>query len=189
MNLDLATAILYPGQERGGDFKPHGGFRTDKTDGPVEVTAPLEGYVWRAARFIDSAGIHYMFDVVNECGIRYRLGHLGALPPKFQAIADSLPEPKLNDSRTTEVKPVFVQAGEIIATDTQESTEFDWGVYDLRHENEAARDSRFREAHSDEPDQAYHALCWLNYLPKDQQAVVKALPGGDGKSGKNSTYC
>lgn len=31
VDLTLATAILYPGQERGGDFKPHGGFRFDNS--------------------------------------------------------------------------------------------------------------------------------------------------------------
>lgn len=189
VDLNLVTSILYPGQVRGSDFKPHGGFRTDGTTGPVEVRAPFEGYVWNVARFYDAAGIHYMFDIQHPCGMMYRLGHLGAVPQKFQDIVSKLPEPAFGDSRTTEVEPVFVEAGEIIATDTQESTGFDLGVYDLRKENEASKDPAFREAHKDEPYQAYHALCWLNYLPEDQQATVKNFPGGDGISGKNSAYC
>ncbi|MBI4154276.1 hypothetical protein HY501_02990 [Candidatus Woesearchaeota archaeon] len=189
VNLGIVASILYPGQERGGDFKPHGGFRTDGASGPVEVRAPLEGYVWRAARFMDEAGIHYMFDIQHPCGIMYRLGHLGAVPPKFQAIADALPERGFADSRTTIVDPVFVELGETIATDTQGSTGFDWGVYDLRKENQASQIPSFREAHKEKQDQAFYAVCWLNWLPGDQQEILKSLPGGDGISGKTSDYC
>jgi hypothetical protein len=189
VDLDLVTSILYPGQMRGGDFKPHGGFRTDGTDGPVEVTAPLEGYVWRVAKFNDSAGIHYMFDIQHPCGIMYRLGHLSAVPPKLEKIFDGFPQRDFGDSRTEQVEPVFIGLGEVIVTDTQEGTGFDWGVYDLRRENDAASDPAFREAHEDEAEQAFHALCWLDYLPADQQAIVKSLPGADGVSGKNSDYC
>ncbi|OGQ17009.1 MAG: hypothetical protein A3B70_00600 [Deltaproteobacteria bacterium RIFCSPHIGHO2_02_FULL_40_11] len=189
VDLRLPTSVLYPGQVRGGDFKPHGGFRTDDTDGPVEVTAPLQGYLKSAAYFTDSAGDHYMFDIQHQCGIMYRLGHLGAVPPKFQAVVDKIPKGGFGDSRTYEVGPVFVELGEVIATDTQWSTGFDWGVYDLRKENEASQDPAFREAHKDEPWQAYHALCWFDYLPSDQEQIVRSLPAADGVSGKTSAYC
>jgi len=189
VNLDLVTSVLYPGQNRGGDFKPHGGFRTDEATEPIVVKAPIEGYVWRVAKFTDGAGIHYMFDIQHPCGIMYRLGHLGAVPPKLEAIFDSVPQREFGDSRTTEVEPVYVNLGETIATNTQQGTGFDWGVYDLRNENEASKDPNFRELHKDEPEQAYHALCWLDYLPADQQSIVKSLPAADGISGKNSDYC
>lgn len=189
LDLDIASSVLYPGQVRGGDFKPHGGFRTDGAEGPVEVRAPLEGYVKDVAYFTDQLGPHYMFDIQHECGIMYRLGHLGKVPPKFQAIAESVPMGGYGDSRTTEVAPVFVEAGEIIATDTQGSSGFDWGVYDLRKENEAAQDPTFREAHADEPWQAYHAVCWLDWLAPAEAARAKALPGADGVAGKESDYC
>lgn len=189
VDLDIVSSILYPGQARGNDFKPHGGFRTDGAVGPVEVTAPLEGYVKDIAYFTDSAGVHYMFDIQHECGIMYRLGHLGAVPPKFQAIAESAGMKGFGDSRTTEVTPVFVEAGEVIATNTQGGTGFDWGVYDLRKENEASKDPTFRQAHADEASQAYHAICWLDWLAAEDSQRAKAFPGADGASGKNSDYC
>lgn len=40
-----ATSVLYPGQPRGGNYKPHGGFRFDTTkDNIITVTAPIDGY-------------------------------------------------------------------------------------------------------------------------------------------------
>lgn len=189
VDIDLPTSILYPGQKRGGDFKPHGGFRIDGTSGPVEVRAPLEGYVVNVAKFSDQFGIHYMFDIQHSCGIMYRLGHLGAVPPKLEAIFDEVPTGEYGDSRTHEVNPVPIALGETIATDTQHGSGFDWGVYDLRKENDAAQNPAFREAHKDEPYQAYHALCWLDYLLEDDKRIIKSLPGADGVSGKTSDYC
>ena len=189
VDLNLVTSILYPGQVRGGDFKPHGGFRTDGATGSIEVKAPIEGYVWRVAKFTDGGGIHYMFDIQHPCGIMYRLGHLSAVPPDLEPIFDNLPEREFGDSRTTVVEPVHIKLGQTIATNTQQGTGFDWGVYDLRNENEASKDPAFREAHKDEYSQAYYAICWLDYLPADQQSIVKSLPAADGISGKNSDYC
>ena len=189
VDLSLATSILYPGQVRGTDFKPHGGFRTDGTTGPVRVAAPLEGYIYNVARFHDSLGIHYMLDVQHSCGIMYRLGHLGAVPPKIEAIFDSVPENGYDDSRTHEIDPAFVGLGETIATDIQHGSGFDWGVYDLRQENKASQDPAFREEHKDEPWQAYYAVCWFDYLPADQRLIVESLPPGDGISGRMSAYC
>ncbi len=189
VDIDLPTSVLYPGQKRGGDFKPHGGFRIDGTSGPVEVRAPLEGYIVNVAKFHDQFGVHYMFDIQHSCGIMYRLGHLGAVPPKLEAIFDEVPTGEYGDSRTHEINPVPIALGETIATDTQHGSGFDWGVYDLRKENDAAQNPIFREAHKDEPHQAYHALCWLDYLLEDDKKIIKSLPGADGVSGKTSDYC
>ncbi len=133
IDLNFATSILYPGQMRGGDFKPHGGMRTDGARKPTEIKSPTEGYIWSVARFYDENGVHYMFDMQHPCGIRHRLGHLGSVPKKFEAIFNYTPENDFKDSRTIELKePVFVEIGEIIATSTQEGTGFDWGVYASR---------------------------------------------------------
>lgn len=189
VDLNLVTSILYPGQVRGGDYKPHGGFRTDKTTGPIEVRAPMDGYIVNLAKFNDEFGIHYMLDIQHPCGIMYRLGHLGAVPPKIEAVFSSVPQNADHDSRTHEVVPFFIKQGEIIATNTQQGSGFDWGVYDLREENLASQDQTFRQAHSDEAPQAYHALCWFDLLPSEQKSIVKSLPAADGKSGKTSAYC
>ncbi|MEK6968489.1 MAG: hypothetical protein AABX51_07730 [Nanoarchaeota archaeon] len=189
VDLNLVSSILYPGQVRGGDFKPHGGFRTDGALGPIEVKAPLDGYIVDVAKFNDENGINYVFDVQHPCGIMYRFGHLGAVPPKLEAIFNNAPKREFGDSRTFAVEPVFVKTGETIATNTQKGTGFDWGVYDLRKENDASKDPQFREAHKDEISQAYYAFCWFDYLPSEQENIVRGLPAADGKSGKNSDYC
>ena len=188
VDLSLVSSIIYPGQVRSGDFKPHGGFRTDGVSGPVEVTAPMAGYIWNAAKFTDEFGLHYTFDIQHPCGIMYRLGHLNAVPEKLDAIFNETKG--FRDSRPFLVDPpVFVELGETIATDIQHRAGFDWGVYDLRKENAASQDPVFREAHKDEMSQAYYALCWLNMLPPEQESIVKSLPATDGISGKNSDYC
>ena len=189
LDLNLATSILYPGQVRGGDFKPHGGFRTDKTNGKVEVRSPIEGYVWRVAKFTDDFGLHYMFDIQHPCGMMVRLGHLGEVPPRMEGIFEGFPVRDYRDSRTELVEPFFVGQGEVIATDVQQGSGFDLGLYDLRMENEASKDPAFRKAHSDEPEQAYHALCWFDYLSAEQEKRVRGLPAADGISGKKSDYC
>ena len=188
VDLSIVSSIIYPGQVRTGDFKPHGGFRTDGVSGPVEVTAPMAGYIWNAAKFTDEFGLHYTFDIQHPCGIMYRLGHLNAVPEKLDAIFNETKG--FRDSRTFLVDPpVFVELGETIATDVQHRAGFDWGVYDLRKENAAAQSPAFREAHKDEISQAYYALCWLDLLPPEQESIVKSLPAADGISGKNSDYC
>ncbi|MEX1995282.1 MAG: prepilin-type N-terminal cleavage/methylation domain-containing protein, partial [Candidatus Saccharimonadales bacterium] len=42
-DVSLATAVLYPGQTRGSDYKPHGGLRFDNAKGnKVTVRAPMD---------------------------------------------------------------------------------------------------------------------------------------------------
>ncbi len=85
--------------------------------------------------------LQYGFDFIADCDIKYRLGHLLVLVPKFQAIADAFPPAKEGDSRTTQVNPpVEMKAGEVLATSVGVTkggvnTFFDWGVYDLRTKN------------------------------------------------------
>src|SRR3989338_11154908 len=118
IDLNKATSILYPGQLRGGDYKPHGGFRFDNSrPDEISVIAPFDAEVVAGARYPINGEIQYTFDFAHPCGIRYRFGHLLTLTPKFQAIAEKFPLPKGLDSRTTEVyPPVEVKQWEVIAT-------------------------------------------------------------------------
>ncbi len=200
VDVSLVTAVLYPGQVRGGDFKPHGGFRFDglKND-EVTVTAPYDATVTDGSRYIEQGEVQYMFDFVTSCGVNYRLDHLKTLSPRFQAIAEKLPEAKVDDSRTTSLGPdvaIMVDAGEVIATavgfaagDNGPNVSFDFGVYNLINRNNASKDSAWAAQHADEKDQAYYAVCWLDLLPAADAATVKALPAGDGSAGKTSDYC
>ena len=193
VDISKARAILYPGQQRGlsiQDYKAHGGFLFSTPD--IEVRMPYDGYVMQGARFLEGGQIQYALDMISECGILQRFGHLYTLTPKFQAIVEKFPEPKENDSRTTPVRPMIqVKKGELIATQVgvPSNPGMDWGVMDLRTENEAAKDNAYREKYAWQRGYAYHALCWLDYLREEDKAIAKALPGGDGRMGKTSDYC
>ncbi len=195
VDLSQVTSILYPGQTRGGNYKPHGGFRFDNIhDNVVEVKAPMDAVVVQGARYLVDGEIQYTFDFITPCGIMYRLGHFRELSPKYQALADKFPEAMEGDSRTTQVNPqVSVRNGEIIATKVGitagGNTFFDYGVYDLRSKNLASQDPVWAANPIHDPILAQHAICWLNLLGPANSAIVNSLPAGDPTSGKTSDYC
>jgi len=190
VDINKVTSILYPGQYRGTDYKPHGGFRLDGQGNNIEVRAPFDGYVIDGVRYIENGDIQYMFDIVNECGVMYRFDHFFELSPDIQALAETLPQPKKDDTRTTRIEPFFVKKGDTLATKIGETGNvfFDWGVYDLRKENEASKNPSYRAEHEDESGHAFHGICWLDYLPEPDRTVVKNMPGS-GAEGKTSDYC
>lgn len=193
VNVSLATGILYPGQTRGGDYKPHGGFRFDNiSNNEVEIRVPMDSLVVSGTRFLYDGEIQYGFDFLMPCGIQFRLGHLRELTPKFQEIANKFREPTEMDSRGTSVSPsVSVQANELIATRTgvmaTKNTFVDFGVYDLRQKNEASKDLSWASSH---PVQfGHYAICWFDWLKQSEESIVRSLPPADPNSGKNSDYC
>lgn len=201
--VDIAhvTSVLYPGQDRGGDYKPHGGFRMNNIDNNlVEVRAPLAATVTNGSRYLEMGELQYMFDFKTDCGVEYRLDHLRTLSAKLQAAADKLPEAKANDSRTRRISKVNVEAGEVVATEVGfaknppgapvgPNVSFDFGLYDKRQKNESSKDPAWVSAHKEDGDQAIYAVCWLDWLPTSDAAIAKGLPGGDSESGKMSDYC
>lgn len=195
VDTNLVTAILYPGQERGGDFKPHGGFRFDRTDGNnVVVKAPLDAVITVGSSYLEGGEIQYLFEFMNSCGIAYRFDHLRVLSDKLQKIADTWPKPTEGDSRTHTVDgKITVKQGEILASKigflVTSNASVDFGVYDYRQENEASKSSEFRKEQESEKSQAYFAVCWFDWLPSQDAVIVKSLPAGDGKNGKTSAYC
>lgn len=199
VDINQVTSILYPGQYRGGDYKPHGGFRFDKaTSNNVTISAPFDAEVIRGAHYSVAGDPQYVFDFVAPCGYMYRLGHLLTLSPKLKAIADKLPTNAEGDSRDTQIEPrVEFKAGETIATGTGITKNgsgqgginvfVDWGVYDLRTKNKASEDAVWATKHPADTEQ--HALCWFDLLSTADEAKVRALPPADGQSGKQSDYC
>lgn len=195
VDISKATAVLYPGQTRGGNYKPHGGFIfTPHTNDSVTISAPLDAKVYKGVRYIESGEVQYMFIFINPCGIMYRFDHLLTLSPAFQKIADTLPQPKENDSQTTVFNPVpSVKASDNVATavgfKNSGNTSVDFGVYDLRQKNAVSQTAAWQQAHPMENEFGAYAICWLDNLSGNAQAAAKALPGGDGKAGKQSDYC
>ena len=198
VDVNLASGILYPGQYRGGDYKPHGGFRFDNmANNLVTVTAPIDGYLDKASRHLEEGETQYSLYFINDCGILFKLDHLLTLTPKFQAIVEKIPMGNEGDSRTTEVSPkVFVAKGELVATEVgfkdyqgAKNIFMDFGLYDLRTRNEASKNPAFAKEHKGEEEYSFNALCWLDYLNEPSRSVVKNLPAADGQSGKTSDYC
>lgn len=180
VDLDKVTAILYPGQVRSGEFKPHGGFRFDNSkNDQIEVKAPMDAYITDATRYIEAGEVQYMFFFHHDCGIMYRFDHIMELPPKLLSIVEKLPEAKENDSRTTRINEnIKVEAGEVIAKAVgfkSGNVFVDFGVYDLRG-----------KVVTNPWD---HAVCWLDLLSKEDAQKVRSLPPGDLKSGSQSTLC
>ena len=189
VDIDLATSVLYPGQERTGGYKPHGGFRFDGSDNNIEVRAPFDGYVFRGSRSLVGDEIQYSLDVVHPCGIMYRFGHMLELAPKWERVANEFREPTEGDTRTTNVEPVEVKTGELMATKVglTNNVFVDWGVYDVRKKNEASQDSEWAALRGGE--HASYALCWFELLPPEDEQKIRALPPADGTSGTQSDYC
>ncbi|MEK6843120.1 MAG: hypothetical protein AABY04_01410 [Candidatus Micrarchaeota archaeon] len=189
VDFSKATSILYPGQIRGGNYKPHGGIRYDYANAIVEVRSPMDGYITRGSRYFEKGAPQFLFDIISPCGIMNRFEHLFTLSPKFAKAAEKFPPAIEGDTRTTEIEPIEVKAGELIATQNSlgYNPGLDWGVYDLRKMNEASKDSLWLSDHGGQL--APYALCWLNLLsPSDTQKVL-SLPAGDSISGKQSDYC
>ena len=191
VDLSKVTSILYPGQERGGNYKAHGGFGFDNaTDNSVIVKIPLNGKVNRVVRYREMGEIQYLFEFDGDCGVSFRFDHLRKLTPKFEAIVNAFPIKE--DTRTDLVNPpVPVTVGEVIATEVGflKNVSVDFGVYDMRQKNEASKDPAWASAHSQYPADSY-GICWLNSLPQADSVAVNLLPSRDGsKNGQKSDYC
>ena len=190
VDLSKVTSILYPGQERGGNYKAHGGFGFDNaTDNLVTVKIPLNGKITRVVRYREMGEIQYLFEFDGNCGVSFRFDHLRKLTAKFEAVVNAFPIK--DDTRTDPVNPpVAVTVGEVIATEVGflNNVSVDFGVYDMRQKNEASKDPAWASAHSQYPADSY-GICWLNSLPQGDSSAVKLLPSRDAKNGKTSDYC
>lgn len=192
---DLATAtnILYPGQERGGDFKAHGGIRYDNNENNfVNVYLPMDGYLWRGVRYIEEGEVQYMLDFINNCGIMYRFDHLFTLSPELMVIADELPEATESSATYNFSTPVLFKKNTLVATEighkVNNNVGFGFGMYDLRSTNIATSDSTWASQYAFKKETAYYGVCWLDFLNESEKNIAKSLPGG-GTEGKESVYC
>lgn len=194
-DLNKVTSILYPGQKRGGDYKPHGGFRMDGTsNAAVTVTAPIDGYVVRGSHYIQQGEVQYMFDVMNNCGVMYRVDHMAEVSAKLKKLTETWPAPQVDDSRTQIIQsPVRIDAGEVLATSVgfkkTKNTTFDFGVYDYRSQNEVSKSASYQAAHQQDKELSWHAVCWFDWVSETDEKRIRALPSGDPASGKTSDYC
>lgn len=195
VKADAASAVLYPGQYRGGNYKPHGGFLfANQANDAITVVAPMDAMLISGSRYIEQGEVQNLLFFINDCGIAYRFDHLLTLSPAMQTLVDTLPPAQKDDSRTERFnKQVTVKAGDTIATavgfKNTKNTSVDFGVYDLRAPNAASAQLDFATEHTNEKEQAFYAICWLQALKEPELTTFKALPGGDSRAGKTSDYC
>lgn len=197
VDITKVTSVLYPGQTRGGNYKPHGGFRLDNaTSNTVEVKAAMDAKLVAGSRYVEQGEQQILLDFQSDCGVKYRFDHLLTLSPKIQAEVDKLPAAKPDDSRTTNFNnQISVKAGDVIATaigfEKTRNVAFDFGVYDTRQPNSASKKAEYKAAHADleNNEQLKYAVCWLDLLSDSESRTLKALPAGDQSSGKTSDYC
>ena len=197
MDVSQATSVLYPGQVRGGDFKPHGGIGIDNaTNNEMTVKAIRNGYLYQGSRYIEQGTVQYMFDFMDSCGIMYRYDHMATLSPEFQALADQLPEAQVDDSRTTKFEEhPFIKEGAVIATAVGYSQPtvnafFDLGVYDLRQPNAASQTEVYKtdQGRIQDKQQSFFAVCWFDLLPEPDRTTVNKLPPRNSAE-NTSDYC
>lgn len=184
-------SILYPGQVRGNNFKPHGGFILNGTN-EASVTLPLDAKPIDGVRYIESGETQYMFDFEADCGYRFRLDHLNTLTSDMQKIADQLPQPT-ESSQTTAVNSGTISAGTVVATQVgflkSKNTSFDFGFYDMNTQNTASKSSDWPQDFQHQTELATHGTCWFDYLSEKDAALIRSLPAGDANQGKTSAYC
>ncbi|MEK7621420.1 MAG: hypothetical protein AAB395_03655 [Patescibacteria group bacterium] len=195
-DTDKVTSVLYPGQQRSTGYKTHGGFLfANSKNEDIDVTIPIDSALIKASRYIEKGDVQYFMVFTLPCGYAYRFDHLRTLTPKFQAIMDKLPEPKVDDSRTTPIEPaIAVKAGEKVATGVGfkkelQNTSMDLGIYDLRQPNVASKNSAYASKHADEKEFAFYGVCFLDYFDSDTASKLNALPAADQAAGKTSDYC
>jgi len=201
-DFSKATSILYPGQSRtgnfeglGGTYKAHGGIKfQDNPDNNITVVMPFNGSVVSASKDMVEGEWQYGFRIINACGIMISFGHMHDLAPAFQAIVEKLPVSEAGDSRATRIEPsIAFKTGDKIATAVglvgSKNVGFDYGVYDLRTDNEASKDPAYKTAHADTGETSFHGLCWLNNLNDKDKTAANALPATDQTYGKQSDYC
>ena len=197
VDVNLASGILYPGQLRGNDYKPHGGFRFDtRSTNDVELRAIMDGYIIKASKYLESGEPQVFIIYINDCGYMVMHDHLLTLSPKLEKAFENIPIGGEGDSRTTFLEPrVFVEKGEVLATEIghknfegRKNIFVDFGLYDLRKTNGVNYDAAFRANNPNIEEYGVHALCWFDYLSAEDESKVRSLPAG-GKERKVSDYC
>jgi hypothetical protein len=196
------SSVLLPGQYRGSHFKAHGGFRFDNAaNNAVTVKLPMDAKLTGLTRYYE-VGLHsgqqelqYLLTFTAPCGITIRYDHLATLTADFSKIAETTPAPELDNTRSLPLQdqPSF-KAGTVVATNVGSpngsNTGMDFGVYDLRKQNDISKNATWAALHKSESGQTFFAVCWLDWLPKADAARANALMAELPASHKGaSDYC
>lgn len=179
-------AVLLPGQYRGYNYKPHGGFSVASgTAGQVQVKMPVDGTITGLTRYLEGPNggvLQYLVTFVNDCGLEIKFDHLATLSPHLQAIAETRPPAKLDDTRSdpnNKPAPELFKAGEVIATvvgnPSVPNYGFDFGVLDYRQQNNISKNKDWAVLHDTYTANEWYGICWLDKLPGEDADIAKEL--------------
>lgn len=185
VDLSKIMVIGMPGSYRGFSYKPHGGLRlTNPDSGKIDIKMPTDATLVGLTRYYegDPAELQYLLTFETDCGIAFRFDHIYTLTPEFQAIAETTPEPKLNDTRSDPNAPFTrtkFKAGDVVATEVgfprMKNFGFDFGAYDYRHRNAISKNKEWAAIHNQYQSLDWHGTCWIDQLPGADAAKAKEL--------------
>jgi hypothetical protein len=197
-----ATTILWPGQYRGTNYKPHGAFRfDDNKTGEVTVKLPFDAHLVGATKYQQTGNsgaveTQYLMTFENACGYAVMFDHLYELNPEFTAAAEHGASNEVNNTEgkfLSNDDKKFYKAGTVVATKVgfikEGNTTFDFGVYDLRKPNEMSKNAEWANLHNVFASQAFYGVCWIDLLPSaDKARVMSILPTATDDRGA-SDFC
>lgn len=185
VDLSKIMVIGMPGSYRGYSYKPHGGLRLiNPASGDIEVKMPMDATLVGLTRYYEGnpSELQYLLTFENDCGIAFRFDHLYTLAPAFQAIAETTPEPKKDDTRVDPNIPfqrTNFKAGDLVASTVgfqqTKNFGFDFGVYDYRQRNEISKNQQWASIHNQYQSQEWFGTCWIDQLPGTDAAKAKQL--------------
>lgn len=202
VDFSTVATVLFPGQYRGYNYKPHGAFRVyDATAGQVDIKMPVDAKITSLTRYLESPdnAMQYLVTFVNDCGIEIKFDHLATLSPRLQAIAETRPAAKLDDTRgdpNNKPTPELFKAGEVIATvighPNTKNYGFDFGVSDYREPNTISKNKDWVALHETYIASEWYGVCWFDMLPGEDADTAKKLsetPTNPEKPNLVSDYC
>lgn len=181
VDLHNVNNVGFPGTYRGKDYKVHGTFALGESS---IVKLPAEATLSGMVRYLEGnpAELQYKVNFEMDCGISFYFDHLYALSPQLQALADTLPEPRLNDTRVNpnEAPPrIIMRAGDIVATATGshqlQRYGIDFGVIDYRKPNAISHNQKWATLHDNFKATEWYGVCWFAMLPGDDAEKAKQL--------------
>ena len=202
-DIDDVTEVVRPGYAN-----PHSGYKahshvrysTSDTDGRQVIYAPADGWLYSVGRYREAytpGNDQVILSFFSECGVMWGFDHLrdGQLSPSIAAAVAKVPVLDM-DTRGTFITPVRVRAGEVLATAVGATNcdvtrplcvppggpnyFVDFGVYDPRQLNEAARSDPSFLADPNVGSYKGIGLCWINLFPAHEAAIeAKALGESD----------
>lgn len=203
-DVNDVTGIVRPGYlNPHSGYKPHAHVRyaPSDADGQQVLYAPADGWLYSVGRYREAytpGNDQVILDFFTDCGMMWRFDHVrdGRLSDALASAIATVPVRE--DSRTTRITPVRVKAGDVIATAVGATScevgrplcvppggpnlFVDFGVYDPRQLNEAARsDPSFLVGAQFESFKGI-GVCWIDLFPASKAAI-------EAKAEGESDYC